>query len=78
MTDRHNAFIVILERDIRDDDAQGTINAIKQIKGVLDVQPSNADNFDVAIASTRARTRLWNKICKVFEEDIKQQREGQP
>lgn len=72
MTDRHNAFIVILEHDIRDDDAQPIINAIKQIKGVLDVQPTQADGIAVSVASVRIKTRLWDKICKVFEEEFKQ------
>ena len=39
MTDRINAFIVILDRDIREDDAEDTITALKQIKGVLSVKP---------------------------------------
>ncbi|WP_226782941.1 hypothetical protein [Oceaniglobus trochenteri] len=39
MTDRHTAYIVTLEAPIRDDDAQPTIDAIRQIKGVLDVRP---------------------------------------
>lgn len=72
MTDRHNAFIVILEHDIRDDDAQPIINAIKQIKGVLDVQPTQADGIAVSVASVRIKARLWDKMCKVFEEEFKQ------
>lgn len=73
MTDRYNAFTVILENDIRDDDAQPIINAIKQIRGVLDVQPSQSDAISVSVASSRVRVRLWDKICKVFEEEFKQQ-----
>lgn len=39
MTDRHTAYIVTLETPIREDDAQPTLDAIRQIKGVLDVRP---------------------------------------
>lgn len=73
MTDRYNAFTVILENDIRDDDAQPIINAIKQIRGVLDVQPAQSDVIAVSVASSRVRVRLWDKIRKVFEEEFKQQ-----
>jgi hypothetical protein len=72
MTERHNAFIVILEHDIRDDDAQDAINAIKQIKGVLDVKPADAATPDVVVAESRVRIRIWDKIRKVFEEEFKQ------
>ena len=34
MTDRLNALTVSLDRDIRDDDAEVIINAIKAIRGV--------------------------------------------
>lgn len=73
MTDRYNAFTVILENDIREDDAQPIINAIKQIRGVLDVQPAQSDVIAVSVASSRVRVRLWDKIHKVFEEEFKQQ-----
>lgn len=63
MTDRLNAFIVILTDDIREDDAEATINAIKQIRGVLDVQP-HVSTFSDEIAESRVRhelgVKLWN------------------
>ena len=66
MTDRINAFVVILEHDLRDDDAQAIINAIRQLKGVLDVQPHVA-GFDAAIAEARVRHELRQKLWKVLE-----------
>lgn len=65
MTDRYNAFIVILAKDIREDDAEATINAIKQIKGVLDVEPHIAD-FDEQIAESRVRNELGTKLWHVL------------
>lgn len=68
MTDRYNAFIVILDRDIREDDAEATINAIKQIKGVLGVQPHIADANE-GIAEARVRRELIAQLWKVFYPD---------
>jgi len=65
MTDRFNAFLVILAHDIREDDAQATINAIKQIKGVLDVQPQVVDYAEV-IAESRLKFELWEKMYQIF------------
>lgn len=66
MTDRFNAFVVVLEHDLRDDDAQAIINAIRQLKGVLDVQPHVA-GFEDAIAEARVKNELRQKLWKVLE-----------
>ena len=39
MTDRHDGYLVILEKAIREDDAEPTITALEQIRGVLKVEP---------------------------------------
>jgi hypothetical protein len=67
MTDRYNAFVVVLEQDIREDDAQAIINAIKMVKGVLDVTPHTA-SFEDAIATTRVRQELIEKVYKTLME----------
>ena len=38
MTTRHRGYVVVLERDIREDDAAATIAALKRIRGVLTVK----------------------------------------
>lgn len=43
VTDRYVAFTVVLEAPTRDDDAQATVDAIKQLKGVSEVVPVVAD-----------------------------------
>ena len=40
MTDRVKGLAVVLDRDYRDDDVQVIVDAIKMIKGVLNVNPS--------------------------------------
>ncbi len=37
MTDRFHSLIVVLEKDIREDDAQAMMEAIKCLKGVINV-----------------------------------------
>lgn len=39
MTDRYKGFLITLEREIRKDDAENIINALKMIKGVQSVKP---------------------------------------
>jgi len=61
MTDRFNALIVVLENDIREDDAKPLIEAIEQLRGVLKVTGNVAD-LSSQIAETRARRELEQKI----------------
>lgn len=65
MTDRYNAFIVVLEHDIRDDDAQSIIEAIKHIRGVLSVEPHVAA-FEDHIALSRVRSEFAQKLWEVL------------
>ena len=39
MTDRFKGFLITLEKEIRDDDADQILTALKMIKGVLMVKP---------------------------------------
>ncbi len=61
MTDRLAGFVVTLDRDLRDDDAAATIAALRQIRGVINVEPIKS-GLDVHIAESRARTDLTQKI----------------
>lgn len=65
MTDRYNALLVVLDKDMREDDAQSTIDAIKHIKGVVDVK-GNVSNIEADIAESRVKQDLWDKIYKLF------------
>lgn len=66
MTRRHNGYIVILKEDIREDDAESIINALKMINGVLDVQPIVA-SFEIAIAEARIRRELIEKLFNILK-----------
>lgn len=62
MTDRHSGYLVTLAEDIREDDAEYIITALRMIQGVLSVQPVTHDHA-VAIAEQRAagewQEMLW-------------------
>jgi hypothetical protein len=66
MTDRYNSLIVVLEKDIRDDDAESTIEAIKHIKGVLRVKGNVVDTSDF-VARSRVKTELLEKILDILK-----------
>lgn len=71
MTDRLKGVWVAFDRDIRVDDAEATISAIKQIRGVLAVEPSVA-SLDDWIAQQRVRRELGDKLWDVlYPKDTK-------
>lgn len=65
MSDRIAAFIVTLEKDIRDDDAEKYVDAIKCIRGVQSVAPIVSD-MTLHIAEERARRELGAKLWEVL------------
>lgn len=65
MTDRYNALTVVLDRDIRSDDAEAILTAIRMIKGVLSVAPHVTDTADY-VAEERVRLEYQKKIGAVL------------
>lgn len=65
MTDRYNTLTVALDRDIREDDAEHLIAAIKMLKGVLAVEGNLADH-DAWLAEHRIRRDLSDKLWAVL------------
>lgn len=61
MTDRYKQLIVVLDHDIRGDDAQPLIEAIKMLRGVIAVHPDLANANDLW-AEDRARDQLLQQI----------------
>ena len=63
MTDRYNSVIVTFDRDIRSDDAEPIINALKMISGVVSVDPVVSD-MEHHSAKQQAlhelRMKLWD------------------
>ncbi len=67
MTDRHSGYVVVLERDMREDDAAATLAAIQQIKGVLTVEPVVASGMD-QINHLRAKREMQDKIFEALDK----------
>ncbi len=68
MTDRYYALTVLLEKDVREDDAEHILHAIRMVKGVLKVEP-HVSNPDLWAAETRARYALGRELLKVIYPD---------
>jgi len=65
MTDRYHTLSVVLEHDIREDDAEPLIAAIRQMRGVLSVTGVVA-NAESHMAHERARHELGSKLWAVL------------
>jgi len=65
MTDRFSGLLVVLDHDMRDDDAQPIVDAIKQLRGVVDVR-GHVGGIEGAIAESRARRVLEDKLYEVL------------
>ena len=67
MTDRHSGYVVILDGEMREDDAQATIAALRQIKGVVDVKPVVRGINDF-VAAVQERHRIMKAIYEIFKD----------
>ena len=65
MTDAYHSLTVVLDHDIRDDDAESILTAIRMIKGVLSVRPKVAD-MDSHMAEERARRDFGLKLWEII------------
>jgi hypothetical protein len=71
MTDRFKGLIVALDKDYRDDDAESIIEAIKMVKGVLEVKPVVA-KIDDCVIKIRVAEEIEKKLYKAlhsYEDD---------
>lgn len=75
MTDRYNTLTVALERDIREDDAEALLTAIRMLRGVLSVSGNVADNTSF-VAEARARKEWTTRISDLLREDARRQWEA--
>ena len=67
MTDRYNALTVVLDRDMREDDAEHLINAIRMLRGVLSVNPNVSDLQD-HVAIMRVKRELTQKLYDALKD----------
>lgn len=69
MTDRYNYLTVVLDRDVRDDDAEPIVSAIGMIRGVVSVKGAVADPSDYA-ARARVREEISRKLWVALDDGI--------
>lgn len=69
MSDRINGFVVVLDKDYKDEDIEATINAIKQIKGVVAVKPNIVTANDY-IAKERIKIEIVKKLYDFAQENL--------
>jgi len=65
MTDRYDALFVVLDVDLRSDDAEALISAIKQFRHVISVEGHISD-FDGQMALMRTKTELKQALWQVL------------
>jgi len=70
MGDRISSFTIIMGKDIGEDQAELIKTAMLQVKGVIEVAPNTTDNLAQAVANTRIRNELWNKIREIIYPDF--------
>lgn len=66
MTDRHAGYLVTLAKDIREEDAEAIVTALRQIRGVIAVEPVPADHFAQTIAGNRVDLEWRERISKML------------
>ena len=69
MTTRHSGLIVTLEHDIREDDLESVMEAIRHIRFVAAVDPVPGSNLGVHMAKRQLRFDLMKKVLDLFREE---------
>lgn len=74
MTTRHKGYVVHLADDIREDDSEAVIAAIRMIKGVADVTPAEAD-FTSDVIAVHRRDGQWHEALREAESRMRNTRQ---
>lgn len=69
MTDRVKGFVVTLEKDIRIDDVESLMQAIRHMRGIANVEPS-ISNPDDSINQSRIKSELRGKMYDFIKENM--------
>ena len=77
MTYRYNTLTVVLEHDIRNDDAAPLLTAIRQMRGVLSVT-GNVTNLTSHLAEERVRHDIYQKLWHVLYPNKKIEDDSPP
>ena len=70
MTDRVKGFTVTLVKDIRIDDVEVIMQAIRMIRGIADVEPSISNSEDY-MNRQMVKHELREKFLKFYTEELK-------
>lgn len=68
MTDRHSGYLVTLARDMREDDAEAIITALRMVRGVESVTPVQSNGLATAIGVERERKRIGAILDEAVRE----------
>ncbi len=71
MTDRINVITVVLEKDIREDDVEPILVAIRCLRGVLRVVPHPVDSLTAFAVESRVRRDIFDRLMAALREDQK-------
>ncbi len=71
MTDRYHSLTVTFGEDVRDDDAEIVIEAIKMFRGVISVK-GNVSDLNTHVARERVRLELGKKLLGIVYPDLKE------
>lgn len=78
MTARFTSIIVVLEKDTREDDAEGLIEAIRHMRGVADAKGySPGSPLDWEVAQMRIRREYRDKLMDVLWPELAPGKGGQ-
>lgn len=75
MTDRHAGYIVVLDADLREDDAEPVLADLRMVRGVLSVEPL-ASGWEVHVAEERARSELGTAVVQAVRGVLVPKREA--
>ncbi len=71
MSASFSGVVVTFEKDVHEEDIGARLNAIRMIRGVLSVEPVEADPL-AQVATERMRYSLWEAVHKaLFPERYK-------
>jgi len=65
MTAKFNSLTIVLESDVREDDALTLMNAILMLKGVLSVK-GNVSSVTDYVAESRVKTEVRNRLFEII------------
>lgn len=70
MTERHAGYLVVLDHDFREDDAEAIVHALSMVKGVLSVEPVS-DVVGVQLATARVRAEMATAVTRAVTDVLR-------